>query len=107
MASRAGNRKISANRSKQWAENLKQGRREALLNPTRLRLLRLKRGLSQDQAAQALGLSTSTYQAVERAKRLVDQERAEQIASYFKIPFKNLFVKAAKTKFEAVYAVYE
>lgn len=107
MASRAGNRKIGEKRGSQWVENLKNGRRESMLSPSRIRLIRLKRGLSQEEVAKALGLTESTYQAIERGKRMVDFERANQVAAYFKGITRNLFSKVSKDKFKATLAVYE
>jgi len=108
MASHEGNNTISKNRGKAWKANVMKGRRDALLNPSKMRLLRLQRGLLQDAVAKAIGVSESTYQAIERGKRVVDSERAQQIAAYFKVETNSVFERVnPKRKYRARLATFE
>lgn len=91
MASIEGNRKISKIRGNTWRQNLIEGRLDAELNPTKLKLRRLKRLVSQDKLAQNLGISIATYGAIERARRPAMPHTAKKIASTLKLSLKDLF----------------
>jgi DNA-binding XRE family transcriptional regulator len=101
MASSEGNRKISKNRGKQWKENLVAGRIDAELHPTKLKLARLKKLLSQGKVAEILGISLATYGAVERGKRAISKKNLVQLMNIFKVPVKELFSQA-EDKFMAL-----
>lgn len=49
------------------------------------RKLRIERGFSQEQVATAIGVSRSTYTAIEAGKQPLDVEEAKKLASFFSI----------------------
>lgn len=93
MASKAGNRKVAKNRGYNWEKKLIEGRIEAELHPTKLKLIRIKKLASQEKVAQNLGISLATYGAIERARRLASQKTASKIASFLNIPINVIFVR--------------
>ena len=82
---------IAKARGKKWKANLARGRREALLKPSFLRLVRLNKGLDQEDIAKRLKISTSAWGAIERAKQPVKSKDAEAIAKIFGRPVKFFF----------------
>ena len=93
--------KISASRGKQWLKNVAAGRRDASLNPSNIRLLRLRQGLDQESLARLVGISESTFGAIERGRRPVKKEVAQAIANTLKTVLPKVFTQKAK-KFIAV-----
>jgi len=77
------NKKVALNRGENWRLNLVKGKLNASLNPTKLRLYRVKKGLSHDTVAKEIGVSTNTYGSIERGQRPVSKERAEAISKLF------------------------
>lgn len=78
-----------------------EGRRLAILNPSNIRLARLKKNFDQERLAKALGFSESTFGAIERGKRLVKKDVAVSIASKLGQPLQKLFASKGK-KFVAL-----
>lgn len=95
--------KIAKNRGDKWKENFMAGRMDAQLNPTVLRLARLKLNVHQEDIAKRLDLSESTYGSIERAKRLVKDDDAQKISKVLKQPVEKLFRRKGK-KFIAAHA---
>lgn len=92
------NVKVAQNRGENWRKNLIKGRMESALNPTALRLARIKKGLPQSEIAKQAGLSLSTYSSIEKGERAVNIERAKQIATALgKKSTVSLFKKNQKT----------
>jgi transcriptional regulator with XRE-family HTH domain len=81
-----------------------EGRRLALLHPSNIRLARLEKRLDQANLASQLKISESTFGAIERARRLVKKDAAEQIAKILARPVTLLFKPQGKKKFIAVIA---
>ena len=81
---------IAKARGERWKKNLIIGRREAMLNPTLIRLARLKKGLQQEDCAEKLKISTSAWAAIERGRQKIKFESASKIAKIFGKPV-NLF----------------
>lgn len=96
------NKKISGKRGKTWIENMIKGRRDAITNPSNIRLVRLKEGLQQEAVAKKAGMSIATFGGIERGKRPVKEERARRIASVLRKPLDKLFKKTPKNKFIAI-----
>ncbi len=97
-------KKIAINRGgkgSSWHKNMLAGRRDAQLNPSLIRLARLRRQLHQSVIANRLNLSESTYGAVERGKRLVDEVTARKTSDLLGVPMTKLFKSNGK-KFVAV-----
>ena len=102
--------KIAAARGSSWHRNMLNGRREAVLNPSMIRLARLKKSVHQAEISKKLDLSESTFGAIERGKRPVKTDTANAIASYLNQPVEKLFRqitrrnprKPEKAKFVAV-----
>ena len=93
--------KIAANRGAKWRKNMLAGRREAMLNPSLLRLIRIKKEVTQLEIAESLEVSESTYGAIERGKQLVKKDAALTIAKKLDEPVSRLFKREGK-KFIAV-----
>lgn len=85
------NKKVALNRGDNWRLNLVKGKLDASLNPTKLRLYRVKKGLSHSTIASELGISTNTYGSIERGQRPVSKERAESISKLFNRRKENFF----------------
>lgn len=94
--------KIAKNRGDEWRKKARAGRLEAKLKPSFIRLARLQKAFQQEDVAKKLGMSESTFGAVERAKRMVKADVAEQIAKLLSQPQNKLFKQAAKGKFVAL-----
>lgn len=88
--------KIATARGSTWHKNMLIGRREAVLNPSNIRLARLKKEMHQDQLAKRLEMSESTYGAIERGKRPVKTDQAKEIASHLGMPVEKLFRQYSK-----------
>ena len=95
-------KKIAANRGAAWRKNMLAGRREALLNPSNIRLVRLKKDIHQAVIAKRLDMSESTFGAIERGKRLVKKDVAAEIAEILGAPLQKLFKPAQKQKYVAI-----
>ncbi|MFA7471647.1 MAG: helix-turn-helix domain-containing protein [Spirosomataceae bacterium] len=58
--------------------------------PNRLRQIRQNKGLSQENMADALGISTTAYGDLERGKTEITLMRLGAIATIFQVPLENL-----------------
>src|SRR5690606_24748468 len=58
--------------------------------PSRLRQIRQNKGLSQENMADALGISTTAYGDLERGKTEITLMRLDAIATIFQVPLENL-----------------
>ena len=96
------NSKVSTNRSPEWKKKLAAGRLDAQMNPTKVKIERVRLGISQVIAAKKLKLSKSTYGSIERGLRVVDENRAKAFAKLLNKPLKNLFDTKDKNKYLAV-----
>lgn len=92
---------IAAARGEKWKANVLEGRREVQLNPSNIRILRLRKKLMQSAFAKKLGISESAFGAIERGHQPVSKERAAQISDMIDAPLAKLF-KAKGKKFVAV-----
>ena len=88
------NQKVAKNRGDEWKKNLIIGRLEAQSNPTLLRRKRVEAGISQHDMATKLGVTYSTYGAIEAGNRLVQNERASKIAEILNLELNKAFKKA-------------
>ncbi len=95
-------KKIAQARGEKWLKNLREGRNEAVLNPSAISLIRRRHKMLQSDMAQKLGLSEGTYQSIERGKRLVTPDLAEQIASVLSVKKQKIFKTAKPDRFVAV-----
>lgn len=102
MKSSKWNKKVAKNRGDEWRDNLVKGKIEAKMYPTKLQILRAKNKKSQEEIAQAVGLSLTTYGAIERAKRTVKPTKALEIAKFLKASENRLFKKNKQGKLTAL-----
>lgn len=84
-------KKIAANRGASWRKNLVAGRRDVALNPSNMRIARLKKNIDQARIAKHMDWSESTVGAIERAKRMVKPNEAQGIAKILGYPVNKLF----------------
>jgi len=117
--------KIARNRNKEgskWRENMLAGRRDAQINPSNIRKLRLRSGIDQEQFAKKLStsigpilsknpkkkekkikwVSESTFGAIERGKRMVPGEMAKLIAKILGVDANKLFKFVKHDKYIAI-----
>ena len=91
MASIKGNQKVAKVRSAKWRDNLRKGRIQSMMKPTKLRMIRIKAILSQEEIAAKVGIKLGTYGAIERGLRNINEARAEKIANILKANPKTIF----------------
>lgn len=97
------NKKVAKKRSPEWQKKLIEGKHRAKFSPTKLREIRLKKGLSQKEMLEGTNVrSLSTYGQIEMANVNVKKERAEQIAKKLGISHLRLFKKSGKNKYVAI-----
>lgn len=101
MATTAGNRKIAAIRGEAWRSKLVHGKLDAAIHPTHLKLKRVQKLLSQDYIAKEIGLSLSTYGAIERGTRPVTKEIAQKVSILVGSPTSSLFTQSSAGKLVA------
>jgi DNA-binding XRE family transcriptional regulator len=92
------NDKVSKKRGSEWKKKLVEGRLDAAMNPTKLKLARVKAGFSQEEVAKRAGLSLGTYGAIERSKRSIKYEPAKRISKILKISLESIFKEHSKGK---------
>ncbi len=93
-----GNRKVAKKRGDEWRNKLSQGKFESRFNPTGVQLARQKSKLNQQVIAKKLGVSPASYGSIERGKRYVTNQRAEEIAKVLGVPAKKIFKAVNKKK---------
>lgn len=93
-------KKIAKNRGSQWRKNLVLGRRDSQLNPSLIKLARLKLGIDQSLIAEKLDVSVSTFGAIERGKQMVKLAKAREIAKILKMSVDKLFKQTASSNSE-------
>jgi len=98
MASLKGNRKVAKKRGKAWKNKLVIGKKEARLFPSELYLVRTKKGLSQTDIANNIGISLATYGAIERGKRAVKLPVMKEISKKFNMKYTDLFLMSKNGK---------
>jgi DNA-binding XRE family transcriptional regulator len=97
------NRIVALNRGDEWKNKLKDGRLRTLLHPSKLRLARLKRGFSQAELAASVGLTTSTYAAIEKGSRRIKSELADLISGVLGAVRSPLFREQRKKTSERIF----
>lgn len=104
MATLEGNRKVANNRGTAWRSKLVGGRLDSEMRPTVLKIRRAQKLVSQDQLADDLGVSLSTYGAIERGRRSVTKETAAKLSSLLGASVSTLFTSALRGKYVAMKA---
>jgi len=90
------NSKVAKTRGKAWREKLVAGRLDAALHPSKLKLMRVQKGLSQDTIAKKLGVPLSTYGSIERGNLPVKSLTAVKLSSILRTSQTILFKKSGK-----------
>lgn len=85
------NQKVVKNRGIEWKKKLLSGRLDIQMNPSHLRLKRIKKNRTQKEVAAQVGMSCATYGAVESGQRPVVKIKAEKIAKALSVPFQEAF----------------
>jgi len=85
------NQKVAKNRGLEWRKKLLFGRLDVQRNPTHLRLKRIKKNKTQIELASQIGMSYTTYGAVESGRRPVAKPKAERIAKVLGLSFEKVF----------------
>lgn len=94
------NKQVAAKRGEEWKKKLVEGKYDSQKNPTNLKGLRVAKGESQDKIAASIGVSLTTYGAIERGLRAVKKHLAQYIAEYYGVEIKKIF-KEVEGKFYA------
>ena len=94
--------KIAKNRGVGWRKKMIEGKRDAQLNPSIMRLARLKKGLAQGALAKEIATSLGSFGEIERGRRLVKKPVAMTLAKLLGIPLEKLFKVTQKDKFVAI-----
>ena len=92
----SSNREIARNRDKGWVGKMIRGKYEHAERPSKLRQARVGSKKSQEDTADAVELSHTTYGDIERGKRPARKELAERLAHLFKRTVGELFEKHGK-----------
>lgn len=95
------NKDIAASRGTEWKKKLSEGKLDSQLHPTALKIVRVSKGMSQEDAARKFKLSISTYGGIERGLRSANKAVAEVIAKSFNKQTKNLFELKSENKYIA------
>lgn len=92
------NQKVANNRGLSWRKKLLAGRLDVQMNPTHIRLKRIKKNKTQIEIASLIGMSSTTYGAVESGRRPVVKDKGEMIAKSLNISFETAFTQSKKNK---------
>ena len=97
------NRKVARLRDEsKWKKLIIMGKHNALSYPSILRLERVKRGLSQEALAEAIGVSLPTYSGIECRSRPAKAWVATAIVSALDLSPNLVFEETQKGKFLAI-----
>ena len=92
------NQKVAKNRGLEWRKKLLAGRLDVQMNPTHIRLKRIKRNKTQTELAALSGMSNTTYGAVESGRRPIAKEKGEKIAKVLGLTFDSVFTPSKNNK---------
>lgn len=87
--------KIAEARGEKWKKSLSAGKLDAQLNPSLLKLARLRLKIDQNTLAEKLDVSPSTYGSIERGLQQVKRSRAQEICKMLKSPLEKVFKRVA------------
>jgi ribosome-binding protein aMBF1 (putative translation factor) len=90
--------KIADARGAKWHKNMLAGKRDAQLNPSLIRLARLKKGIAQSELAKKMVTSLGSFGEIERGRRLVKEVKAQTLAKALGLPLEKIFKLASGTK---------
>jgi transcriptional regulator with XRE-family HTH domain len=91
MSVQERNKTVAAVRGDNWKSNLVKGRLQAQIYPSALKLIRVKKSISQHAIATACEISVSTLGGIERGSRPVRPIVAKKIANLLGIPSSRIF----------------
>jgi DNA-binding XRE family transcriptional regulator len=95
------NDKVSKKRGPEWKAKLVEGRLDAAINPSKIKMRRVKSRLSQSDVASEAELSLATYGAIERGRRMVKVKVADKLTKILRCKKEDLFKTLPKGKFIA------
>ena len=81
-----------AKRSAEWSKNLVKGRLAAMSSPSKMRTIRLSKGLTLDDLCLTVGKSAGHIGMYERGTQLLNKDKAEAIAKALGCKTSQLFV---------------
>jgi ribosome-binding protein aMBF1 (putative translation factor) len=90
--------KIADARGAKWHKNMLAGKRDAQLNPSLIRLARLKKGIAQSELAKKMVTSLGSFGEIERGRRLVKEAKAQILAKALGLPLDKIFKIASGSK---------
>jgi len=102
MATKQGNKIVAKKRGAEWKAKLIKGKKDALVNPTKLKVRRASIAISQRDLAKTIGVSLATFGGIERGKRTTSKEAALKIAQKLKVAVNKLFKANEKERMIAL-----
>lgn len=96
------NRTVAALRGERWRANLVRGKMESQFFPSAMKVLRVKKLMSQYEMAKLCNSSIANLGGIERGTRTVKPRLAERIAAILEAPVEKLFKKDSKGKLFAI-----
>jgi len=96
------NKEVARKRGAEWREKLKKGRLEAQMFPSKLKIARVDKMMSQTEVARLVGLTTGTYGQIERGKRHINAELVPLIAKLLRVQPRQLFQRDSTGKYKAI-----
>jgi DNA-binding XRE family transcriptional regulator len=95
------NTAVSLARSNEWKKKLVNGKLDSQLNPSKLKISRVKMNVPQEVISKKVGLSISYYGMIERGTRMASKDMALKISKLMSGAMKDYFVAKGK-KFEVI-----
>lgn len=87
------NKNVAKNRGEEWRKSLVQGKLDAQLNPSKLKILRVKMKVPQETIADRAKLTLTYYGMIERGTRKASKEHADKICAAVGKKISELFLK--------------
>jgi transcriptional regulator with XRE-family HTH domain len=91
MSVQERNKTVAAVRGDNWKTNLVKGRLQAQIYPSALKLIRVRKAISQHSIAMACEISVSTLGGIERGNRPVRPIVAKKIANLLGVSSSKIF----------------
>ncbi|MEO5348861.1 MAG: helix-turn-helix transcriptional regulator [Magnetococcus sp. YQC-3] len=93
------NKSVAALRGEGWRSNLVKGKMESQFFPSTIKIIRVKKLMSQQDVARQLGISVASLGGIERGTRPAKLKIAERISEILQTPRSRLFKEKNKKLF--------
>ena len=99
MSTYERNRTVAALRGEAWRSNLVRGKMESQFFPSAIKIIRVKKRLSQYEVSKLLGISIASFGGIERGSRPAKPKVAKKISAILETPANKLFKEKDKKLF--------